>query len=141
MVFVLSRIRVTIFSPNLVGIEETRKSIDLSLTFNVVRPSWGSLRSVMSSLDMILILLIRGSCTFFGRTISSLNIPSTLKRIFTVFSMGSIWMSLASFFIAIATIELASLIIGAACASCSRSVIPISPSTASWKSISFKMSA
>jgi len=132
---------VTIFSPHFVGMDETRKSIDLSFTFSVVRPSCGSLRSVISSRDIILILLMRGSCTFLGRIISSLSNPSIRKRILTAFSMGSIWISLASFFVAIPMIVLARRIMGAACASCSRSVTPASPSKSSWRSMSFRISA
>ena len=65
-----SRRRSTIFSPNSVGRDETRKSISLprpaSLNRILMRPSCGSRFSAMSSFAMILTREAIGSRNFSG---------------------------------------------------------------------------
>ena len=49
-----SRMRSTTLSPKAVGIVDMRKSMSMPRTAILIRPSWGSRRSAMSSLAMIL---------------------------------------------------------------------------------------
>ncbi len=68
----LSRRRITTFSPNRVGQTETRKSISLPLpSLSLMRPSWGSRRSAMSSSDMILRREMMAFLSFMGGFITS----------------------------------------------------------------------
>ena len=57
----LFKIRITTRSLFLVGKTETLKSISLVSDLNVEAPSWGTLRSAISSLLIILILAITPS--------------------------------------------------------------------------------
>src|SRR2546430_2131 len=60
--------RRTPFSPKRVGKTDTRKSTSrLAPSFNLIRPSCGSRRSAMSSLDMILMREISAFFTFTGK--------------------------------------------------------------------------
>ena len=72
--FVLSSSRRTTFSPQIVGRQETRKSMSRLrssiLRRILMRPSWGSRFSEMSSLAMILSREISGSRSFMGRAIT-----------------------------------------------------------------------
>ena len=65
---------MTIFSPNSVGRQETRKSISLlvpwSLKRSLMRPSCGRRFSAMSSLAMILMRDVIASWNFMGGCIT-----------------------------------------------------------------------
>ena len=74
MSFDLSSSRMTIFSPHRVGSTDTRKSRSRlrSSTFILIlmRPSWGSRFSAMSSFAMILTREMSGSRSFRGSAIT-----------------------------------------------------------------------
>ena len=61
---------MTIFSPKSVGRQDTRKSMSfadpLSAKRILMRPSWGSRFSAMSSFDMILMRDVMASRNFIG---------------------------------------------------------------------------
>ncbi len=69
--FPLSRSRSTTFSPNSVGQTLTRKSISLPLNLILMRPSWGSRRSLMSSSAMIFKRLVMAIFSFCGGRMTS----------------------------------------------------------------------
>ena len=120
--FVLSRRRMTIFSPNSVGRTETRKSISRLLPIlSLMRPSCGSRRSAMSSDAMILRREVIALRSLSGGRISSWRMPSMRNRTRRLFSYGSTWMSDAFFLIAESRIALHSLTTGASPAWFSRS--------------------
>ncbi len=76
-----SRIRITTFSPNSVGQVLTRKSMARFFEiFILMRPSWGTRRSAMSSRDMTLsrAAILMASCT--GGDATSFSTPSRRKR-------------------------------------------------------------
>ena len=75
-----SRIRITIFSPNNVGRDETRKSIALLPNLSFMRPSCGTRFSAMSSLLMTLMRDASLSLMAIGGCVISRNSPSTRKR-------------------------------------------------------------
>ena len=98
VVFCLSRIRMTTPSPWLSGAVETRKSRSrffFVYCLKTMRPSWGSLRSEMSRLHMILRRATSAGPTFTGSLSFSWHMPSTRYRTMTSFSWGSMWISLA----------------------------------------------
>ena len=77
-----SRIRITTFSPKSVGHVLTRKSMARFFEiFILMRPSWGTRRSAMSSRDMTLrrAASLMASCT--GGAATSFSTPSSRKRI------------------------------------------------------------
>ncbi|MBA7683431.1 hypothetical protein ES703_91795 [subsurface metagenome] len=85
-----SRIRITTFSPYIVGITDTRTSISLPEVFILNRPSWGSLRSAMSISERILILVTTAACIFLAGGTISRSTPSIRMRIIIECSCGSI---------------------------------------------------
>ncbi len=118
----LSRRRRTIFSPQIVGRTETRKSISLPLPiFSLMRPSCGRRRSAMSSEAMILRRLERAFFSFSGGCISSISTPSMRYRTRSFFSYGSTWMSLAPFLMALRRMALTRRTTGAPSAAFSSS--------------------
>ncbi len=60
-----------------------------------MRPSCGRRFSAMSMPPMIFMRATNPSWTHFGRSITSFNNPSRRCRTTTLFSVGSMWMSLA----------------------------------------------
>ena len=78
--FDLSRIRITIFSPKMVGMLETRRSMVRFTTLILMRPSWGSRRSAMSSSAMILRREMMAALNLKGGAIISWSTPSMRKR-------------------------------------------------------------
>ncbi len=74
--FPLSRIRITTFSPKIVGSVLTRRSIFLSPTFSLMRPSCGMRRSAMSSSAMILSRLMMAFFILKGGSIIGTSTPS-----------------------------------------------------------------
>ena len=72
----LSRIRRTTLSPCIVGSVETRKSTSLPRTASFTRPSWGSRRSAMLSLAMILTRETMAERSFTGGVSTSCSTPS-----------------------------------------------------------------
>ena len=76
--FDLSRILKTVFSPKRHGSTETRKSISRFLpSLSFMRPSWGSLRSAISSLLMILRREVSAAFILVGRFMTVWSTPST----------------------------------------------------------------
>ena len=74
----LSRIRITIFSPNSVGSVETRKSIALFLvSTSFMRPSCGTRFSAMSRREMTLMREATLSLIASGGCATSERMPST----------------------------------------------------------------
>ncbi len=67
---------MTRLSPNSVGMVETRKSISRSAILSLMRPSWGSRRSAMSSLAMILTREMMAACSRRGGESTSWSTPS-----------------------------------------------------------------
>ena len=84
--------RSTIFSPNSVGRQETRKSISFerpcSMNRSLMRPSCGSRLSAMSSLAMIFRRDAIASLNFIGGDMTPWRIPSMRKRTRNSFSYG-----------------------------------------------------
>ncbi len=72
----LSAMRMTIFSPGAQGSTETRRSISLSPTRTLRRPSWGRRRSEMSRLDMIFRRAQMAAWYFLGGAGCSWSTPS-----------------------------------------------------------------
>ena len=108
---------MTIFSPKVVGSDETRRSISRFWNFTESRPSWGSRRSAMSRFDMILTRERMAGSICFGGFIMSWSTPSIRYRTRKTFSYGSRWMSEARFRMASAMIRLTKRIVGASSAS------------------------
>ncbi|MCY1537394.1 hypothetical protein D9M68_728870 [compost metagenome] len=76
-----SRIRITIFSPNKVGRELTRKSITRSgPTLSFIRPSWGTRFSEMSMREITLMREASLSLMAMGGEAISLSSPSMRNR-------------------------------------------------------------
>ena len=75
--FPLSRIRITIFSPKIVGRVETRKSTTLFFIFSLMRPSWGRRRSAMFRSDRIFTREVMAAFIFMGGFIISRSVPSS----------------------------------------------------------------
>ncbi len=76
-----SRIRSTIFSPNSVGQVLTRKSMARVFdSFILMRPSWGTRRSAMSSRDMTFRRADSLGASTTGGWAISLSTPSMRKR-------------------------------------------------------------
>ncbi len=74
-----SRIRITTPSPKREGSVDTLKSTTLFLPIlSLIRPSWGTLLSEISSPDIILILEIKAFLMVRGRFIDLNSEPSTL---------------------------------------------------------------
>ena len=85
-----SRIRITIFSPNIVGKVLTRKSITRSgPIFSFILPSCGTRFSEMSSLEITLMRAASFSLIATGGEAISRSSPSTRKRTRYVCSNGS----------------------------------------------------
>ncbi len=121
-----SSTRITIFSPNSVRSEDTRKSTSVpSSAVERRRPSCGSRFSAMSMPAMILSRAISPSCTHLGSSITSLSSPSRRCRIRTPFSIGSTWTSLALLLMALFTTRSTRSMIGAA------SLLSLRPATGS----------
>ncbi|MNX92297.1 hypothetical protein D3C86_1244330 [compost metagenome] len=76
VVLVLSRMRMQIFSPNLPGKLETRKSQSRPLKRTRMRPSWGRRFSEMSRFAMILKRLTRAGRNFLGMVVCRCSMPS-----------------------------------------------------------------
>ena len=77
-----SRIRITIFSPHMVGRLLTRKSIDFFFDrASFIRPSCGTRRSAISSLDITFKRAAIREARLTGGLATSVKIPSTRKRI------------------------------------------------------------
>ena len=93
--------RSTIFSPCRVGRQETRKSISFAPPFafnlNLMRPSWGSRFSAMSSFAITFRREVMVSRYFSGGSMTPYREPSIRNRIRYSFSYGSKWTSLAPF--------------------------------------------
>jgi len=120
----LSRRRMTIFSPYSVGSTLTRKSISLfAPIFSLMRPSCGSRRSAISSDAMILRRLVIALRSFSGGRISSWRMPSIRNRTRKLFSYGSTWISEAFFLIAESITAFTSFTTGASPAWFSRSTM------------------
>ena len=77
---------MTIFSPKIVGSDETRRSISRFWNFTESRPSWGSRRSAMSRFDMILTRERMAGSICFGGFIMSWSTPSIRYRTRNTFS-------------------------------------------------------
>jgi len=69
--FVLSRMRMTIFSPKIVGSEFTRRSMVRLMTLILMRPSCGTRRSAMSRSAMILSREVMAALNLYGGAIIS----------------------------------------------------------------------
>ena len=109
----MDAILITTFSPYTVGRLETRISYSLLSTVVVIRPSCGLRFSEISMPDIILrrvVIAPRRALSYF---IISLRLPSILYRTLTVFSIGSIWISLARCLTACSIILLIRTTIGA----------------------------
>ena len=78
-----------------------------------MRPSWGSRFSAMSSFAMIFRRDVIASRNFIGGAITSYSMPSMRNRTRNSFSYGSMWMSLAPFWMADISIRFTSRMIGA----------------------------
>src|SRR5512136_430244 len=91
----LSRMRRTIFSPLMVGRDETRISTILVPALTVILPSWGLRRSEMSIFARILIRETVAGWRSVGILILLWRRPSILNLITEYLVFGSIWMSLA----------------------------------------------
>ena len=76
----MSSTRSTIFSPHTVGIVATRRSTLRWLSRTVIRPFWGTRRSVMSMFDMIFSREISADCTPWGTVSTSCSTPSIRNR-------------------------------------------------------------
>ena len=115
--FDLSSSRMTTFSPNCVGTDETRRSRSRERSSTrsriLMRPSWGSRFSEMSSFAMILRREMSGSRVRIGSAMMLCRMPSTRNRTRNSFSYGSTWMSDAPAFSASMRIRLDTLMIGA----------------------------
>ena len=87
---------MTMLSPWLVGMVETRRSMDFFPIFTWMRPSCGSRFSAMLMEPvMILIRLMMALCNFLGGLVISCSTPSMRNRTRNRFSSGSRWISLA----------------------------------------------
>ncbi len=91
----LSRMRMTTFSPRVVGSVLMRKSTFRFRTMARMRPSCGRRRSEMSRFAMIFRRDTRAGCIVCGGDMTSKRTPSMRYRIRIFFSPGSIWISLA----------------------------------------------
>ena len=91
----LSRIRITTFSPLIVGIIETRMSTVRVPALTPIRPSWGLRRSAMSIFARIFRRDTVAACSSAGTKILLCRIPSIRYRTRVYFVFGSMWMSLA----------------------------------------------
>ena len=109
----LSSRRATIFSPYTVGSVDTRRSMSLSRTFTLKRPSWGTRRSVMSRPDMTFTRLMTAACSSRGTVSMSRSRPSMRMRTENSVSRGSMWMSLARSVTARSMMAFTSLMAGA----------------------------
>ncbi len=87
--WLLSRTRITTFSPQTVGSVATRRSSALPPTFMLNRPSCGTRFSAMLRSAMTLMRLMKPFWMFFGECITSWSTPSTRNRTRTSFSLGS----------------------------------------------------
>ena len=75
-VWLLSRIRITTFSPNTVGMVLTRRSISRLSALSWIRPSWGSRRSAMSMSAMILSREMMAAWMCLGGVMTLYSAPS-----------------------------------------------------------------
>ena len=107
---------MTTDSPSTVGSVATRMSTWRPSTVRPIRPSWGSRRSAMSRLAMILTRDTRPATIARATVVESLTTPSMRKRTFIPPGRGSKWMSEAPRSTASATIEWTSLTTGASSA-------------------------
>ncbi len=96
----LSRIRITTFSPLIVGIIETRMSTVRVPALTPIRPSCGLRRSAMSIFARIFRRDTVAACSSAGTKILLCRIPSIRYRTRVYFVFGSMWMSLALYRIA-----------------------------------------
>ena len=85
--------RSTMDSPNAQGTVETRISISLPEIRVVIRPSWGSLRSAMSTPETSLIRDATAGKRSTGWVSLVCRTPSTRMRTAKCSSAGSTWMS------------------------------------------------
>jgi hypothetical protein len=85
--------RSTARSPCPVGSVETRTSTGRPPMRSVIRPSWGSRFSAMSSCAMILMRDTSAACSSRRGRTTSRSVPSTLNRTCEYDSKGSMWMS------------------------------------------------
>ena len=85
---------MTILSPKVVGMVETRSSISVSPRAVRMRPSWGRFRE-MSSRLMILNRFAIAPWTDFGMRWIGWRTPSMRIRMIDSSRRGSMWMSLA----------------------------------------------
>ena len=76
----------TIFSPNNVGRDETRKSIGLPPITSFILPSWGFLFSEISNCAIIFTLEITGNIILLGGCRTTIKTPSILNLILNSFS-------------------------------------------------------
>src|ERR1700682_2284231 len=137
--FVLSRSRMTTFSPNCAGTVETRRSRSRERSSTrsriLIRPSCGRRFSEMSSFAMIFKREMSGSRVRMGRAMMLWRMPSIRKRTRNSFSYGSTWMSEAPALRASMRMRLETLMIGADSVDLARS-----PRSISWPSSCFKTS-
>ena len=89
----LSRTRMTHFSPKTVAIVETRTSIPRPSTSVANWPSWALRRSTMFMSARILTRLTRAPAMVMGRVSTSCRVPSIRNRTRSSPSVGSRWMS------------------------------------------------
>ena len=102
----LSRIRMTASSPKLLGMMETRKSMDFPPMRTLKRPSWGMRRSEISSSLMTLIREMIGLWNRPSRgSVARKRTPSTRYLMMTPSRLVSMWMSLARLFRASKRVE------------------------------------
>ena len=95
-----SRSRITIDSPWIVGMLDTRMSTRRAFSAIRIRPSCGSRRSAMFSSAISLIRDVTAACSRRGGASRSYRIPSIRYRTRRLSSLGSMWMSEASEFTA-----------------------------------------
>ena len=112
---VLSSKRITTCSPHITGLMAIRRSISLSATLTPNWPSCGTRCSSILSSARILTRLTRAGSRLFGRSITWRSKPSIRKRITSLSSVGSMWISLALVLAAYSKIVLSARLIGESC--------------------------
>ena len=101
-------------SPNKVGSVDTRKSMVFLLpTAIFILPSWGTRRSAILRPAKILSLEFTAFLMLVGRFMDLNKYPSRRYLTWSIFSKGSMWMSLTPSLMALTRMPFTNLIIGA----------------------------